>query len=90
MIVENVTVINALGLHARPAAEFIKCAKRIKSKISIRRLDRDIAVDAKSIVSILTQAIGMGTEIEIIAEGEDEKLAAETLVALIQSTFDEE
>lgn len=90
MIVENVTVINALGLHARPAAEFIKCAKRFKSKISIRRLDRDIAVDAKSIVSILTQAIGMGTEIEIIAEGEDEKLAAETLVALIQSTFDEE
>ncbi len=82
-------IINETGLHARPASDFIACAKSFESKIKLRRTDGDKTVDAKSIILLMTLALSKGTEIELIASGADEKEAVDSLVALIESGFEE-
>ena len=89
MYKRQTTVINKSGLHARPATDFIELAKKYESKITIRRMDEDgAAVNAKSIVFLLSLGIGKGTEVEISAKGDDENEAVDALVNLIES-FDE-
>ncbi len=83
---------NLTGLHARPASEFVACAKSFESKVTIRRLDVEGApeVNAKSIIKILAQGLSMNTPIEISADGPDEQAAVEKLVELVDSKFGEE
>ena len=83
---------NLTGLHARPASEFVACAKSFESKVTIRRLDVDGApeVNAKSIIKILAQGLSVNTPIEISADGPDEQAAVEKLVELVDSKFGEE
>ena len=83
---------NLTGLHARPASEFVACAKSFESKVTIRRLDVDGApeVNAKSIIKILAQSLSVNTPIEISADGPDEQAAVEKLVELVDSKFGEE
>jgi phosphocarrier protein HPr len=81
-------VQHEVGLHARPAAQFVRLARQFKSTITISKGER--TVSAKSMVLILTLAVGRGTEIEIIAEGEDEQEAVAALLALIERNFEEE
>jgi len=86
---EQVVVIsNRAGIHARPAAVLVQAAKDYKASIYFEKgSDR---INAKSIMGILTLAAGYKTELKIIAEGEDEKQAVETIVRLFESKFEEE
>ena len=92
MYSKQTTVINATGLHARPASEFVGAAKRFSSKITINRVgeDEDDAVCAKSIVMLLTLGAAKGDEVVVTANGDDEKEAVEALVELIDGGFGEE
>lgn len=90
MYAKKTVILNKTGLHARPASDFISCAAKFKSRISIRRADRSETANAKSIITLLSLALDTGTKIEIAADGEDEVQAVETLVALVDSKFGEE
>ncbi len=89
MYSRRVVVQNKTGLHARPASDFVSMAKKFKSKITIKNIEEGDAVDAKSIVLLISIGAGKGTEVEISAEGEDEKEAVDSLVTLIESKFGE-
>lgn len=81
-------VMNAVGLHARPASEFVKMAAKFKSGISIRNLTRESeSADAKSILSVLTLGVEKDHEIELTAEGVDEMQAIQNLRELIETDF---
>lgn len=91
MVTRQTVLINETGLHARPAAEFVALAKTFSSRITIQRLDQaSEAVNAKSILSILTQGLAKDTPIEICAEGPDEEMAANDLVRLIETAFEKQ
>lgn len=81
-------VCNALGLHARTAARFVRLATSFTSQI---RVGRDTQmVDGKSVLSLLLLAAGQGTTLTITADGEDEIAAAAALVHLIESGLGEQ
>lgn len=84
----KITVNHKVGLHARPAATFVKTANQFKSAIQIATAER--CVNAKSILSVLTLGVNQGTEIKISAEGEDADAALQTLVKLVEDNFGEE
>lgn len=87
---KQVTVINPTGLHARPASDFVALAKTFPCKLKIRDLSSDEpAVNAKSIVMLLSLGLAQGAQAELIADGEDETRAVEELAALIESGFGE-
>ena len=88
MTEQAVTVSNRAGIHARPAAVLVQAAKDFKSNIYLEKENNRI--NAKSIMGILTLAAAYGTELKIIAEGEDEKKAVEALVRLFEIKFEEE
>ncbi len=91
MIIKQTRIINKSGLHARPASELVKTAKKYNSKITIRKMENDgEEVNAKSIVRLLAEGIGQGTKVELAVDGEDEQVAAEELIALIECGFHEE
>jgi len=82
-------VINQVGLHARPASEFVRRAAQFKSIIQVRNLSRSTAwVDAKSILSVLTLGVEKDHEIELTAEGPDELQAIQSLRALVETDLD--
>ena len=81
----KVLVQHETGLHARPAAQFVKLAKQYKSSISLTRNGK--TVNAKSIVLVLTLAVNKGAEVEITTEGEDEKEALLALTQLVEGNF---
>ena len=90
MVSQQTTIINATGLHARPASLFQAEAKKFASKIMIKNVDKDSApVNAKSILAIIGAGILNGTKVEIICEGEDEQEALDAMIALIDSGFGE-
>ena len=84
----KIVVDHEVGLHARPAAIFVKAANKYKSEIQVTKEDR--TVNAKSILSVLTLGVNKGTEITIHAEGEDADEALKELVGLIEDNFGEE
>ncbi|MDR7402703.1 MAG: HPr family phosphocarrier protein [Armatimonadota bacterium] len=84
----RLTVVNEVGLHARPAAVFVSEAARFASRIRVRNATTDSGwVDAKSILSVLTLGVEQNHEIEIAVEGPDEDQAAAALERLIASDF---
>lgn len=90
MYSKTVFIGNPSGLHARPASDFINCAKKFSSRITIcEHGNEDEAVNAKSIVSLLTLSLTQGKQAVITAKGVDEKEAVDVLVALIESGFGE-
>ena len=82
------TVQDELGLHARPASDFVMLAKKYESKITICKEGGEL-VNAKSVVRLLAEGIGQGTKAELAAEGVDEAEAIEALAALVASGFGE-
>ena len=84
MYTQEITVNNEVGLHARPASEFVAAAKRFQSKITVQNLDDPSCapVNAKSIVLLLAEGLAKGTHIQIAANGEDEKTAVAELKEL--------
>lgn len=86
----TIVVDHEVGLHARPAATFVKTAKGFESSITVTNLSRDgVSADAKSLVQIFKAAVAKGHEIRIAAEGPDESDAVATLIGLIESNFGE-
>ncbi len=81
----RVTVINELGLHARPAAEFVKLASRFESDIRLAK-DGD-AVNGKSIMGVMTLAAECGAELTLRADGSDADAAVTALEELVANEF---
>lgn len=83
----EVTIVNALGLHARAAARFVHLASTFTSQIRVSRGGR--TMDGKSILGLLLLSAGRGTAIDICAEGPDEAQAVDALAALAARGFEE-
>lgn len=80
------TIVNATGLHARPASLFSKTAAGFESSVTVKKTTDDGGgANAKSMLSLMAQGLSCGTEIRITAEGTDEQRAVETLVELLRS-----
>jgi phosphocarrier protein len=88
VITRTVTIVNALGMHARAAAKFVHLAGRFSAKIRVARQGREI--DGKSIMGLLLLAAARGVALTLSADGVDEQQAMEALVALIESGFGED
>ena len=87
MIRTTATISNKLGLHARASAKLTKLAGSFASEIHLSRGGRRI--NAKSIMGVMMLAAGLGSEVELEAEGPDEQAATEALLALINDKFGE-
>jgi len=87
VVSRQVTVVNALGLHARAAARFVKVASRFRSQIRVTRGQH--TMDGKSILGLLLLAAARGSELTIAADGPDEADAVEALGALVERGFEE-
>ena len=83
-----VLIQNTYGLHARPAAEFVKAAHGFKADIWVRK--EELEVNGKSIMGMMMLAAERGAEIVIRATGADAALAVETLSTLVEERFGEE
>ena len=82
----TITVTNDVGLHARPAATFVKKAAGFESDITIANVTRSSdPVNAKSVVSVFKAAVAQNHEVQLSAEGPDEEEAIAALVELIES-----
>ena len=84
----QVRVANRLGLHARPAAEFVKLANRFSSDILVLR--DDMEVNGKSIMGMMMLAAEQGVELVIRASGDDADDALSALAALVERGFGED
>jgi len=86
----DIVVHSEVGLHARPAARFIKTASGFASRITLENLTRMAKpVNAKSILSVLSAGVRMNDQIRITAEGVDEEAAIAALSELINDNFGE-
>jgi phosphocarrier protein HPr len=84
---KEVTIVNKLGLHARAAAKFVTLASSFESDIQLARPNR--VVNGKSIMGVMMLAAGKGVCLELIVDGEDEKVALSKLEQLILNRFGE-
>lgn len=80
-------MVNALGIHTRPAATLVGTARAFDSEIRLAANGR--SADGKSIVGILSLAAAQGTTVELRARGPDAAEALEALRAIIESGFEE-
>ncbi|MCL2043804.1 MAG: HPr family phosphocarrier protein [Treponema sp.] len=88
MTEQTITIVNRAGIHARPAAMVVQLTKNYSCNIYFEKgKDR---INAKSIMGIITLGASYGTELKIIADGNDEEIAVKTLVRLFESKFEEE
>ena len=90
MIRAQATIVNRLGLHARPAMTFVEEASRFSAAILVRKLGDGEVVDGKSILQMLMLAGPCGSVIEIEVDGSDERDALATLLKLVEAKFGEE
>jgi phosphocarrier protein HPr len=88
VIERKVKILNSLGLHARPSAQFVQIASKFKSDVYLSKNNRE--VNGKSIMGVMTLAAEKGSLLTIKIDGHDEKNAMEALVNLINSKFNEE
>lgn len=88
MAERRAVVASKSGLHARPAAVFVKAAAEQPTKVSIRKPDGD-PVDASSILSIMTLGVEQGDEVVLSADGDKADQALDILVALLERDLDE-
>jgi phosphotransferase system HPr (HPr) family protein len=84
---QKVIIINKLGLHARASAKFVSLASEFESEITLKRNGQQI--NGKSIMGIMMLAAAKGAELEVCADGKDEKNAIEALTDLVNDRFGE-
>jgi phosphocarrier protein HPr len=87
MIKTTATISNKLGLHARASAKLTKLAGSYPCEVWISRGER--RVNAKSIMGVMMLAAGIGSDVELEAEGTDEQAAVKALTALFDEKFGE-
>ncbi|OGU03894.1 MAG: phosphocarrier protein HPr [Gemmatimonadetes bacterium GWC2_71_10] len=83
-----VPIVNRLGLHARPAAEFVKVAARFACEVKVRK--DSMEVNGKSIMGMMMLAAEQGSALIITVNGDDGAQALDALEALIRAGFGEE
>ncbi len=84
----TIQIQNRYGLHARPAAEFVKLASRFRSDLWVKK--DDLEVNGKSIMGVMMLAAEYGSEITIRAVGDDAPEALLELCGLVDRKFGEE
>lgn len=88
MVQREFTVINALGIHARPASQVVQTASKFNATLT---LEKDgIEADAKSIMSVMMLAAAFNSKVLVRASGKDEKAALEAIESLFTGKFGEE
>jgi phosphocarrier protein len=87
MIRRDAPIVNPLGLHARPAAQFVKLASAFEAEIEVQK--DDLTVNGKSIMGVMMLAAECGSTITITANGVDEEVAVAALIALVAGGFGE-
>jgi phosphocarrier protein len=87
VIRSTIRISNKLGLHARASAKLTKLAGSFKSEVFMSRNGR--RVNAKSIMGVMMLAAGVGTEVELEVDGEDEEAALHAITRLIEDKFGE-
>jgi phosphocarrier protein HPr len=88
VIKKDVTLINKLGLHIRPAAQFTKIASQYDANVFLSK--DGIRINAKSIMGVMMLAANKGTVITIECDGTDEQALMGKLVELIENKFYED
>jgi phosphocarrier protein HPr len=87
-IEKDLSIPNRLGLHARPAAMFVRIASRYRSEIWVSKEGEE--VNGKSIMGLMMLAAGQGSTLRIRCEGPDADKAMEDIEALIKTGFNED
>ncbi len=87
-VVKELTIQNRLGLHARPAAMFVKVANRHKAELWVEKDGEQ--VNGKSIMGLMMLAAGHGSKLLITADGPDAEKAVAEIEDLIKRKFDED
>jgi len=87
-IEKELTIVNRLGLHARPAAMFVRIASRHRAEIWVAKEGEE--VNGKSIMGLMMLAAGQGSKLRIRCDGPDADKAMEELEELIKAGFNEE
>jgi phosphocarrier protein len=87
-LTRELTIVNKLGIHARPAAVFVKTANRFTSEILVEKDGEKI--NGKSIMGLMMLAAGPGSKLTLHVRGDDAHQAIEELKALVERKFDEE
>ena len=85
---KDLVVSNKLGVHARPAAMFVKVANKFQSEIFVEK-DGE-TVNGKSIMGLMMLAAGPGSKLHVRASGADAGQALNELEALLKRKFDED
>src|SRR5437899_8823240 len=87
-VTKELVVLNKLGIHARPAAMFVRTASKFDCEIYVEK-DGE-RVNGKSIMGLMMLAAGPGSKLLLTAEGDDAARAVVELEALVKRNFDEE
>jgi len=82
-----VVILNRYGLHARPAAEFVKLSSRFKARVTVEK--EGLEVNGKSIMGVMMLAAECGSTLKIRAVGDDADEALEALATLVSDRFGE-
>jgi len=85
---KEIPIVNRLGLHARPAAMFVRIASRHRSEIWVSKEGEE--VNGKSIMGLMMLAAGQGSKLRIRCEGPDADTALKELEELINARFNED
>ena len=88
MVTKELVVVNKLGIHARPAAMFVRTANKYECKVFVEK-DGE-TVNGKSIMGLMMLAAGPGSKINIKADGKDADDVIRDLESLLKSKFNEE
>ena len=87
----DVAICNKLGLHARPAMQFVDIANQFQSNVTVHKGgDEPCDADGKSVMQMIILAAVEGTPMRIVAEGDDAEAAVKKLAELIEDKFGEE
>jgi phosphotransferase system HPr (HPr) family protein len=84
---KEITITNKLGIHARPAAQFVKTANRFKAEVSVEKDGEEI--DGKSIMGLMMLAAGHGSVLVLTTEGAQAREALDALIGLIERDFED-
>ena len=87
-IEKELTIVNRLGLHARPAAMFVRIASRHRAEVWVSKEGEEI--NGKSIMGLMMLAAGQGSKLRIRCDGPDADKAMEELEELIKAGFNED
>lgn len=88
LVTRELAILNQYGIHARPAAMFVKTASKYEADVTVEK--DNIRISGKSIMGLMTIEASYGTKIKVTAEGTDADQAIDELQKLVEHKFNEE